>query len=639
MSLLPRWQLKSDGIIFPEHRLPAAQTLIVALQHVIAMFGATVLAPILMGLDPNVAVLFSGIGTLIFFFAVGGRVPSYLGSSFSFIAVVIAATAYAGQGPNPKVGVALGGILAAGAVYTLIGIAVTLAGHRWVEKLMPPVVTGAVVAVIGLNLAPIAVKSVSGSDFDTAIALATIVSVAMVAVYAPGIWRRISILTGTAIAYLAYLILANGFQLGQPVVFDRVASAAWLGWPDFSMPVFEPRAVALISPVAVILVAENLAHLKAVSTIIGRNLDPYIGRTFIGDGIATMLAASVGGTAVTTYAENIGVMAVTKIYSSLVFVVAALFAILLGLSPKFGALILTIPVPVIGGLSIFVFGLITAAAGRIWVENRVDFTKAVNLITVGATLVVGAGDLGLKFGEFSFGGIVTASFGAIILFQLLRLWPGDDADEEIATAPSWASHSDLLVMDELAHRVKNTLALVEAIVTQTLRTAESLDQARRSFSMRMAALAQAYDLLLGRTAGSADVREIAAGVAAVHGGPQGRIRILGPAVHLNSNAALALTLILHELATNAAKYGALSSEEGHVEIEWGIIGGAKGDRFSLRWSEHGGPPVVSPTRKGFGSRLIERALSGEFGGQVDVSYEPKGLVCTIGAPLTRLCQL
>ena len=395
--------------------------------------------------------------------------------------------------------------------------------------------------------------------------------------------------------------------------------------------------MALISPIAVILVAENLGHLKAVSTIIGRNLDPYIGRAFIGDGIATMLAASMGGTAVTTYAENIGVMAITKIYSSLVFVVAALFAILLGFSPKFGALILTIPAPVIAGLSIFVFGLITATAGRIWVENRVDFTKAINLITVGATLIVGAGDLGLKFGEFSFGGIATASFGAIILFQLLRLWPGQHAHEEIVTAPSWASHSELLLMDELVHRVKNTLAVVQAIMTQTLRTADSLDEARRSFSTRMAALAQAYDLLLRRTVGSADVREIADGVAAVHDGSHGRIRILGPAVHLNSNATLALTLMLHELATNAAKYGALSSEGGQVEIEWGIIGGADGDHFSLRWSEHGGPPVAPPARKGFGSRLIERAFTGEFGGQVNVSYEPTGFVCTLAAPVDRLC--
>src|SRR5947209_13867781 len=164
-SMLTSWKVKTGGVIAPDERLPWGQTIVVGLQHVVAMFGATVLAPLLMGFDPNVSVLFSGVGTLIFFLVVGGRVPSYLGSSFSFIAVVIAASAYAGQGPNANIGVALGGIIAAGALYTLIGLVVALAGHDWVERLMPPVVTGAVVAVIGLNLAPIAVKGVSGPLF------------------------------------------------------------------------------------------------------------------------------------------------------------------------------------------------------------------------------------------------------------------------------------------------------------------------------------------------------------------------------------------------------------------------------------------------------------------------------------------
>jgi putative pyrimidine permease RutG len=418
-GFLPAWRLKREGVILPEERLPAGQTVIVGIQHVIAMFGATVLAPLLMGFDPNVSVLFSGVGTLIFFLVVGGRVPSYLGSSFSFIAVVIAATAYSGQGPNPNIGVALGGIIAAGALYTLIGIVVAIAGHRWIETLMPPVVTGAVVAVIGLNLAPIAIKQVSGSSFDTAMALITVVAVGMMAVFAPAIWRRIPILLGGAIAYLIYLVLANGFGLGKPVDFAKLAAAAWIGWPNFSSPVFEANAMALIAPVAIILVAENLGHVKAIAVMTGRNLDPYLGRAFIGDGIATMVAASRGGTGVTTYAENIGVMAVTRIYSTLVFVVAALFAILLGFSPKFGALILTITGPVIGGLSIVVFGLIAATAGRIWVENNVDFSQARNLITVGVALVLGAGDLSLKLGGFTLGGIGTATFGAILLYHLL----------------------------------------------------------------------------------------------------------------------------------------------------------------------------------------------------------------------------
>jgi len=419
-GFLTGWRLKTEGVVLPEERLPAGQTLIVGLQHVVAMFGATVLAPVLMGFDPNVAILFSGIGTLIFYVAVGGRIPSYLGSSFSFIAVVIAASAYGGQGPNANIAVALGGIVAAGALYTLIGVAVALAGHGWVEKLMPPVVTGAVVAVIGLNLAPIAVKGVSAAPFDTAMGLITVLSVGLVAVLAPGTLRRIPILLGGAIAYVIYLLLANGLGFGKPIDFSGLASAAWFGVPNFAAPKFEAGAIGLIAPVAIILVAENLGHVKAVGVMTGRNLDPWLGRAFIGDGIATMVAGMAGGTGVTTYAENIGVMAVTKIYSTLLFIVAALFAILLGFSPKFGALILTIPGPVIGGLSIVVFGLIAATAGRIWVENGVDFASARNLITVGVTLVVGAGNLAVTLGSFTLGGIGTATFGAIILYQLLR---------------------------------------------------------------------------------------------------------------------------------------------------------------------------------------------------------------------------
>jgi putative pyrimidine permease RutG len=417
---LTGWRLKRDGVIMPEERLPAGQTIVVGLQHVVAMFGATALAPILMGFDPNVAILFSGIGTLIFFFIVGGRIPSYLGSSFAFIAVVIAATGYAGQGPNPNIGVALGGIIACGVLYTIIGLIVHFAGHDWVDRLMPPVVTGAVVAVIGLNLAPIAVKGVSASAFDTAIGIITIVAVGMAAVYLPGLWRRIPILVGGAVAYFVYFVLTNLMGLGKPIDFAGVAGAAWFGLPRFQAPVFDLGAVALIAPVAIILVAENLGHVKAIGVMTGRNLDPWLGRAFIGDGIATIVAGAGGGTGVTTYAENMGVMAVTRIYSTLIFIVAALFAILLGFSPKFGALILTIPGPVIGGLSIVVFGLIAATAGRIWVENRVDFADARNLIVVGTALVIGAGDLAIKLGGFTLGGIGTATFGCILLYHLLR---------------------------------------------------------------------------------------------------------------------------------------------------------------------------------------------------------------------------
>jgi uracil-xanthine permease len=422
-TYFPRWIEKRSGIIAPDERLPWGQALALGAQHVIAMFGATVLAPLLMGFDPNVAILMSGIGTLIFFVIVGGRVPSYLGSSFAFIGVVIAATGYGGSGPNPNIAVALGGIVACGAVYVLIGLAVMAAGTGWIERAMPPVVTGAIVAVIGLNLAPIAVKGATATPFDAWSALMTIVCVAGVAVFARGTLQRLPILLGLILAYVIYTLLTNGAGLGKPIDWSGVAAAAWLGLPRFAAPTWSGPAIALIAPVAIVLVAENLGHIKAVAAMTGRNLDPYIGRAFVGDGVATMAAGAVGGTGVTTYAENIGVMAVTRIYSTLLFVVAALIAILLGFSPKFGALIQTIPGPVLGGVSIVVFGLIAIAGARIWVQSRVDFADNRNLVVAAVTLVLGAGDFTIRIGSFALGGIGTATFGAILLYALLGAAP------------------------------------------------------------------------------------------------------------------------------------------------------------------------------------------------------------------------
>ncbi|EKL0225234.1 pyrimidine utilization transport protein G [Shigella flexneri] len=403
----PHWQLKStsteSGVVAPDERLPFAQTAVMGVQHAVAMFGATVLMPILMGLDPNLSILMSGIGTLLFFFITGGRVPSYLGSSAAFVGVVIAATGFNGQGINPNISIALGGIIACGLVYTVIGL----------------VVTGAVVMAIGLNLAPIAVKSVSASAFDSWMAVMTVLCIGLVAVFTRGMIQRLLILVGLIVACLLYGVMTNVLGLGKAVDFTLVSYAAWFGLPHFSTPGFNGQAMMLIAPVAVILVAENLGHLKAVAGMTGRNMDPYMGRAFVGDGLATMLSGSVGGSGVTTYAENIGVMAVTKVYSTLVFVAAAVIAMLLGFSPKFGALIHTIPAAVIGGASIVVFGLIAVAGARIWVQNRVDLSQNANLIMVAVTFVLGAGDFALTLGGFTLGGIGTATFGAILLNALL----------------------------------------------------------------------------------------------------------------------------------------------------------------------------------------------------------------------------
>jgi putative pyrimidine permease RutG len=428
-------------VVAPDERLPWPQTAALGVQHVIAMFGATVLAPILMGFDPNVAILMSGVGTLIFFFVTGGKVPSYLGSSFAFIGVVIAATGYKGPGANANIAVALGGIVVCGLVYVLIGILVAATNQRhhhsqpmpglevdevesgaavhWIEKLMPPVVTGAVVAVIGLNLASIPIKNMAPTGFDTWMQALTFISVGVVAVYTRGMVQRLLILVGLIVASVIYAVLTNGLDLGKPIDLSGLAGAAWFGAPAFAAPVFDANAMLLIAPVAVILVAENLGHIKAVSAMTGQDLNPYLGRAFIGDGVATMVSGASGGTGVTTYAENIGVMAATKIYSTAMFVVAAAVAIVLGFSPKFGALIQAIPLAVMGGVSIVVFGLIAAAGAKIWVDNKVDFSDNANLIVAAVTLVLGTGDFTLKFGGFALGGIGTATFGAILLYALL----------------------------------------------------------------------------------------------------------------------------------------------------------------------------------------------------------------------------
>jgi uracil-xanthine permease len=411
--------LANGAVIAPDERLPWLQTGAMGIQHVIAMFGATVLAPILMGFNPNIAILMSGIGTLIFYFVTGGKVPSYLGSSFAFIGVVIAASGYAGKGPNANIAVALGGIVACGVVYILIGALVQAIGTGWIERFMPPVVTGAVVAVIGLNLASVPIKNMAASNFDSWMQAVTFLCVGLVAVFARGMLQRLLILVGLILATVVYAVLTNVLGMGKPVDLSGIANAAWFGLPTFTSPVFTANAMLLIAPVAIILVAENLGHLKAVTAMTGRNLDPYMGRAFIGDGIATVVSGAAGGTGVTTYAENIGVMAATRIYSTAVFVVAALIALVLGFSPKFGALIQAIPLPVMGGVSIVVFGLIAIAGAKIWVDNKVDFSQNKNLIVAAITLIIGTGDFTLKFGDFALGGIGTATFGAIILYALL----------------------------------------------------------------------------------------------------------------------------------------------------------------------------------------------------------------------------
>lgn len=416
----PKWRPYNGYIdqrpVSTNEYLPAAQSIVLGIQHAFAMFGATVLAPLLMGFDPNLAILMSGICTILFFLITGGRVPSYLGSSFAFIGVVTAASGHAiGSGANPNLSVALGGIVACGVLYAVIGLIVMLSGTRWIEKMMPPVVTGAVVMIIGLNLAPVTVKAVAGNNFDLWMALLTVLCMGTIAVFTRGLLQRLLLLVGLLLSYLFYFIISNVLGYGKPIDFSIINHAAWFGLPSLTSPRFDQNAILIIAPVALILVAENLGHIKAVGAMTGENLTPHLGKAFVADGLATSLSGSVGAPGMTTYGENIGVMAITRVYSTLIFVIAGLFAIFLGLSPKFGAVISTIPTAILTGASIVVFGLITIAGAKIWIENKVDFSNNKNLMVAAVTIILGAGNFELVFGSFNLGGIGTATFAAILL--------------------------------------------------------------------------------------------------------------------------------------------------------------------------------------------------------------------------------
>ena len=415
------------NVVYPEQSLPVPRTVGLGLQHVIAMFGATVLAPILMGFDPNLAIFFSGIGTLIFMLIVRGRIPSYLGSSFAFIGPVVAAKNFGG------VPAALGGIAAAAVVYAIVGVLVqTKAGTRAIAALMPPAVTAAVIAVIGIGLAPVGWDMAAN---DWTLALITFAIAVGVAVATRGMIKLIPVL----IAVVAGYVIAAA--LGK-VDFSAIDKAAWVGLPHFVTPTISIEAISLIVPVVVMLVAENLGHVKAISAYMDRDLTPQVGRTFLGDAAATFVSALGGGTGQTTYAENIGVMSITKVFSIRPLQVAAATAILLGLVPKFGALISTIPVPVMGGISFMLFGLIAGTSSKVISTAKEDWGTIENFgvfgISIALCTAMVAKGITLQLGPVALDAIGASTFAALLLnlsiVLLKKLSPATEEADEAAIA-------------------------------------------------------------------------------------------------------------------------------------------------------------------------------------------------------------
>jgi uracil-xanthine permease len=408
------WTLHGDGrtvrpgeVVGPHERLSWPRTVGVGAQHVLAMFGATFLVPLLTGFPVSTTLLFSGIGTLLFLALTRGRVPSYLGSSFAFIAP-IQAVSFTGGDPDPALlPLALGGVLVTGLVLAGVGLLVQAFGSRWVHLLLPPVVTGAVVSLIGLNLVGVAKANYSAQP---GIATVTLLTVCLLTVALRGFLGRLSIVLGVVVGWVLAALLG---ALDDGAV-DRLRAAAWVGLPDFTAPRFSWSAISLIVPVVVVLVAENVGHVKAVSTMTERDLDPELGRALLADGLATTLAGAGGGSGTTTYAENIGVMAATRVYSSAAYAVAGVAAVLLALSPKFGALVATVPAGVLGGVTTVLYGLIAVLGIRILVESRVDFRDPANLFPVAVALVIGAADYTLTLGGLTLNGIALGTLAAVL---------------------------------------------------------------------------------------------------------------------------------------------------------------------------------------------------------------------------------
>ncbi|MDQ2081143.1 solute carrier family 23 protein [Xanthobacteraceae bacterium Astr-EGSB] len=417
-------QVPIGGTVKPDQRLPWLQTTGIGMQHVIAMFGATFLVPLLTGFPPTTTVFFSGVGTIIFLIVTRNKIPSYLGSSFAFIAPVIAS-----MGVDKNIGLALGGIVAAGLMLFLVGLVVNRIGHAWINALMPPAVTGAIVMLIGLNLAPVAVKSATS---NLGYSLLTIIAIVVIAATFNGFLGRISIFLGVVIAWII-AALTGGVD---PKAIEALQSAAWFGWPEFHTPQFALQPVLLMIPVVIVLIAENTGHVKAVAEMTGESLDGSLGRAYMGDGIATMVAGFFGGSGTTTYAENIGVMAATRVYSTAAYFVAASFAIVLGMCPKFGALILTLPVSVLGGVTVILYGLIAVLGGRIWIEGNVDFRLNQNLFPAAIAVIVGAGDFTWAISkDLSFGGIALGTAGVLVCYHLMR-WLSSTPRAEKRLAPA-----------------------------------------------------------------------------------------------------------------------------------------------------------------------------------------------------------
>lgn len=412
------------GAIRDAMQLSIGKRTILGIQHTFTMFGATILVPIITGLDISVALFMAGVCTLIFHFLTKKEIPVFLGSSFAFIAPIAAVVdIVSSRGGTDGLAYARGGIVVAGLVYVVVAALIYVFGVKKIVEFFPPIVTGPIIMVIGLKLAPTAIDMASGNWM---LAIVSFLAVVAVAIYAKGFFKVIPVIIGLLVGYIVALLTNN-------VDFALITSAKWVGLPPFQMAKFDFQTIMVIAPVAVATMVEHIGDVVAIGATVENDFleEPGLHRTMLGDGLMTALSAMVGGPANTTYSENTGVLALTKVWDPLIMRIAAVFAILLGVVPKLAGIISSIPTAVVGGISIVLFGMIASVGARTLVEERVDFKSSRNLIIGAVIFVLGLGGavlpINLGFVDFSIEGMALAAIIGIILNKIL---PQDKVETE-----------------------------------------------------------------------------------------------------------------------------------------------------------------------------------------------------------------
>ncbi|WP_318765764.1 uracil-xanthine permease family protein [Lactiplantibacillus carotarum] len=410
----------NDEVVLDIHDRPKfGSWLGLSIQHLFSMFGSTVLVPILVGLNPGIALFSSGVGTLMYILITRHKIPAYMGSSFSFIVVMQSLMKTQGYPAIAQ------GTVAVGCVYLLVSLLVTLIGSDWIDKALPPIVVGPIVMVIGLSLAGTAAKdaTMNGTHYDIRffiVAMLTMLLTIIFNMYLRGFMSLVPILLGIVCGYLIAVMAGI-------VDFKPVMDAPWFALPNFQIPFITYRpgiywgAILSMAPIAFVTMSEHMGHIMVLNKLTKRNFfkDPGLNHTLAGDGTASIIAGFVGGPPVTSYGENIGVLAITRVHSIYVLAGAAFFAIVFSFVGKLSALIESIPSPVIGGVSFLLFGVIASSGMRILIDNQIDFNKKRNLMIASAVLVIGIGNAYLQIGSFTFSGLAVATVLGIIMNLVL----------------------------------------------------------------------------------------------------------------------------------------------------------------------------------------------------------------------------